>query len=121
MPTIESHSPVERRCEAGTTRPVEDAEFAVVGGWASRRPAQDEGRAWYVAWVIFIIMTTLEQHNSELREVYKWSNEPHPNGIECPTCGKELWDSSPSSMLLSYPPKMNVHCPDCGYSGHRLA
>jgi hypothetical protein len=32
-----------------------------------------------------------------------------------------LWDSSPSTLLLTSPPKKNVHCPACHYRGFRLA
>lgn len=47
--------------------------------------------------------------------------KPHPNGIECPTCSKELWDSDPTMVLTSNPPQKNIHCPACGYRGYRLA
>jgi len=48
-------------------------------------------------------------------------NNPHPNGIACPKCGKELWDSYPMTTLTSNPPQKNIHCPACGYRGYRLA
>ncbi len=46
---------------------------------------------------------------------------PHPNGIACPECGKELWDTSPDLTLTSHPPQKNVHCPECRYAGYRIA
>ena len=35
----------------------------------------------------------------------------------CPKCGKELVDSSPNTMLMSYPPQKEVHCSECDYKG----
>ena len=69
-------------------------------------------------------MKTLEQHNSERMERIRnreLLNQPHPNGIECPKCGKELWDSSPRTTLASNPCQKNVHCPECNYAGYRIA
>ena len=63
-------------------------------------------------------MKTLEQHNAERR---KDINRPHPNGIACPQCGKELWDTHPMCILTSNPPQKNVHCPACQYRGYRVA
>jgi DNA-directed RNA polymerase subunit RPC12/RpoP len=69
-------------------------------------------------------MKTLEEHNSEQWQIHEQSrklNDPHPNGIACPKCGKELWDSLPGMTLTSYPPQKNIHCPECGHVGYRLA
>jgi len=69
-------------------------------------------------------MKTLDQHNTERRDAHRAAREamrPHPNGIACPDCGKELWDSSPMITLTSAPPQKDVHCPECGYRGYRLA
>jgi len=69
-------------------------------------------------------MKTLAQHNDDRWENHKElqkMNEPHPIGIECPKCQKELWDSDPMSVLASFPPKKDVHCPACGYHGYRMA
>lgn len=63
----------------------------------------------------------LEQHNAERGEFYAFKRNPHPNGIACPACGQELWDSSPLDLLTSNPPKKNIHCPACGYTGYRIA
>ncbi len=68
-------------------------------------------------------MKTLEEHNEERRIAYRQmmkAAEPHPNRIECPKCGAELWDSNPCMTLDSMPPQKNVHCPKCGYRGFRL-
>jgi len=41
------------------------------------------------------------------------------NGIACPKCGKEMFDSEPSFVLAVMPPRMGVACV-CGYHGTRL-
>jgi hypothetical protein len=46
---------------------------------------------------------------------------PRPNGVACPQCGKELLDSDPNMRFSSSPPKMNVHCASCDYTGYRVA
>jgi len=69
-------------------------------------------------------MKTLDQHNTERRkqiEELRQSLQPHPNGIACPKCSAELWDTDPMMMLASCPPQKNVHCPSCGYRGYALA
>lgn len=55
-------------------------------------------------------MERLEREEARMR--------PHPNGLACPKCGDELWDSSPWVVLSSNPPMKNVHCPACGYQGY---
>lgn len=42
------------------------------------------------------------------------------NGIACPKCGNEMFDSSPMATLMSYPPQKEVGC-QCGYKGYRIA
>lgn len=70
-------------------------------------------------------MKTLDEFNEERRKAHAEGgitrDKPHPNGIACPKCGKELWDSSPNVTLTSSPPQKNVHCPACGYHGYRIA
>ncbi len=56
----------------------------------------------------------------EIELEYGLSNR-RPNNIACPECGEELWDTSPRVTLTSDPPQKNVHCPDCGYHGFRIA
>ncbi len=69
-------------------------------------------------------MLTLEEHNQrrmnnhKLLEIMK---KPHPNGIACPECGKELWDSNPMFIKASIPPQLDIHCPACDYRGYRIA
>ena len=65
-------------------------------------------------------MKTLDEFNSERRKLYVSVNCPHLNGIECPNCGMELYDTDPMMTLTSNPPQKNVHC-ECGYTGYRIA
>lgn len=48
------------------------------------------------------------------------TNEPKLNGIACPKCGSELYDTNPMVVLTSYPPKKNIHCVECDYVGFSL-
>ena len=41
------------------------------------------------------------------------------NGIECPNCGDELDDVNPEIQLLSSPPKTEIKCFACEYTGYR--
>ena len=66
-------------------------------------------------------LKSLEQHNAETAEAFLDAARPKPNGIACPNCGEELWDSAPGTQLPSCPPKKNVHCPDCNWSGYANA
>ena len=68
-------------------------------------------------------METLKDYNLKRRRIFdevEEENQPHPNGIECPKCGAELWDSSPNIVLTSNPPQKHIHCPKCGYKGYAL-
>jgi DNA-directed RNA polymerase subunit RPC12/RpoP len=63
-------------------------------------------------------LKSISQHEAETWESFEAQrklNEPHPNGLACPKCGAELWDSNPMIVLASYPPQKNVHCPSCNY------
>jgi len=67
-------------------------------------------------------MISLEEHDSQrIKAEHSMNKDPHPNGIECPVCKKELWDSSPTVMLYSYPSQKHIHCPECGYKGYRIS
>lgn len=46
---------------------------------------------------------------------------PTLNGIACPECGEELYDSDPGQTLTSHPPKKRIHCSNCTYNGTRIA
>lgn len=68
-------------------------------------------------------MIDLETFNRKAKEEYFAlnRNEPITNGIACPDCHAELYDSYPNQMLPSNPPQKNVHCESCGYKGYRVA
>lgn len=67
-------------------------------------------------------MKTLEQHNKERIELHKiqHDNSPRKNGIACPNCGEELFDSDPMIVLTSCPPQKNIHCKNCNFRGCRI-
>jgi hypothetical protein len=66
-------------------------------------------------------LKSLAEHNAEYWSYHTalYDNRPQRNGIACPKCESELWDSNPNVTLTSNPPKKNVHC-DCGYTGYRI-
>ncbi len=61
-------------------------------------------------------LISLEEHNATKRSVPK----SFPNGIACPNCGEELFDSLPRITLESLPPKLRIHCNSCDYKGYRI-
>ena len=67
-------------------------------------------------------LKNLESSNSILRaeQWASFSNEPTLNGIACPKCGYELYDSSPMTTLTSMPAQKNVHCSKCDHVGYRI-
>lgn len=68
-------------------------------------------------------LKTLEKHNAEAAS-FQWAmmdNSPRLNGIACPKCGAELYDSNPMMILTSMPAQKNVHCSKCDYKGYRIA
>lgn len=62
-------------------------------------------------------MKTLEQYEAEKKQL----RENHGTGIQCPACGDELIETNPGVLLLSYPPKKDVHCPTCKYKNYITA
>ncbi len=69
-------------------------------------------------------MKTLSEHNADRSTAHqraRLASEPHPNGIECPECKAELWDTDPLSTFTTDPPQKNVHCAKCSYRGYRIA
>lgn len=68
-------------------------------------------------------MKSLEEFNTERRKYHEMKNDnsPRKNGIECPKCGEELYDSAPMLTLTSFPPQKNIHCENCDYRGYRIA
>ena len=66
-------------------------------------------------------LKSLEEHNAEKRAIFDASYAACPNGLACPKCGEELLDSHPMAGPIGIPPRMNVHCYACDFSGERLA
>lgn len=68
-------------------------------------------------------METLDEYNNRRRADHdamrRAMSNAKPNGIACPKCGKELFDSNPFETLMSDPPQKRVHC-GCGYGGNRV-
>ncbi len=64
-------------------------------------------------------LITLEEHNRKSMST-QITNEPKLNGIACPKCGSELYDTNPMVVLTSYPPQKNIHCVECDYVGFSL-
>ena len=65
-------------------------------------------------------LKTLDEHNGITWSTAQIIDKPVKNGIACPKCGNELYDSYPMVTLTSYPAQKNIHC-NCGYKGFRLA
>jgi hypothetical protein len=61
-------------------------------------------------------LVSLDEHNAEAAEAYRQLGQPCLNGIACPSCGKELYDSSPAITWPTAPPSKSIHC-SCGYKG----
>jgi DNA-directed RNA polymerase subunit RPC12/RpoP len=70
-------------------------------------------------------LKTLQDHNVDARErhdkAFAAFGKPRLNGIACPQCGNELYDSNPSVTLTISPAQKNIHCEDCDYVGYRIA
>lgn len=65
-------------------------------------------------------LITLEDFNSRIDKYYSENiSDERPNGIACPICNMELFDSNPTKILLSLPPQVEVHCQACGCRGYR--
>ena len=61
-------------------------------------------------------LISLEEHNKRATQ----PNETGGNGIACPNCGSELFDSNNSIVLTSYPLQYGIFCKQCDYKGTRL-
>lgn len=70
-------------------------------------------------------LKNLASHNSEASSMQYAMSDTSPvlNGIACPKCGEELYDSNPMITLTSNPAQKNVHCSStkCGHVGYRIA
>ncbi len=72
-------------------------------------------------------LITLKEHNRRRNEIYEWHDyemrQGRRNGISCPKCGTELFDTQPSMTLTSNPPQKYIGCRarGCDYTGYRIA
>lgn len=64
-------------------------------------------------------MKTLEEHNRERREFHK-KNKQKGNGIECPVCKAELFDTFEKVNPVPLIPKIGVKCLVCNWEGYRF-
>ena len=65
----------------------------------------------------------LNEHNAQASSMQWAMNDDSPvlNGIACPKCSEEMYDSNPMVTLTSMPAQKNVHCSKCDYVGYRIA
>ena len=67
------------------------------------------------------MLKSLEGHNKETLGLFGPTKLECKvkNGIACPNCGAELFDTNVFQQLLSWPPQYRVHCESCDYQGTR--
>jgi hypothetical protein len=66
-------------------------------------------------------LISMEENNHVAFENANYDyNKPQLNGIACPKCGAELYDSEPMITMTSNPPQKSVHCSECKYKGNRF-
>lgn len=67
-------------------------------------------------------LISLEENNSNAfaGTKFNYGGKPMQNGVACPKCGSELYDSSPNITLTSSPEQKYVHCDKCGHKGTRF-
>lgn len=67
-------------------------------------------------------LKTLSGHNLHSIATHNalYSKKPQLNGIACPECGEELFDTNQMVTLTSNPPQKNIHCSSCDYKGRRV-
>ena len=61
-------------------------------------------------------LISLDEYNKQREHIYL---KRSGNGIECPSCGDELFDES-NEILTSYPPKQRIKCKSCNWSGFKI-
>jgi hypothetical protein len=67
---------------------------------------------------INMLLKTLEEHNNRALEAHTLLQVGSNNGIECPNCKCELFDSQ-HLVLLSNPPRYKIFYKNCDYTGER--
>jgi DNA-directed RNA polymerase subunit RPC12/RpoP len=63
------------------------------------------------------VLESLDEHNNRI--VAK-SAVQKANGIACPKCGDELFDTNSKTILTTFPQKFAINCNKCGYVGYRF-
>jgi hypothetical protein len=63
-------------------------------------------------------MKTLEEYNRDSKALDDLKFKARA-GVACDKCGEELVYPHPGMILTSYPPKMEVLCPSCGFKGYK--
>ena len=67
------------------------------------------------------MLKKLDDFNSERSGEHNRVAASCKNGIACPSCGAELFDTSPLVVLTSSPAQKHIHCNGCSYKGYRIA
>lgn len=68
-------------------------------------------------------LKSLEENNSfAFSSTSVYFGEPRLNGVACPKCGSELFDSQPNVILTSFPAQKSTKCSSekCDYTGYRF-
>jgi len=65
-------------------------------------------------------MEKLDEFNERKSQQYQNRYNSRLNNIECPVCGAELYDTNPGIILTCSPPKVEIHCEKCKYTGYRI-
>lgn len=63
-----------------------------------------------------------QQRAAEIDAVERAERAPVRNGLACPTCGVELFDTKPLFTFRegAGPQQLQVHCDQCGFTGARV-
>ena len=64
-------------------------------------------------------LISLEEANAKAFNSGRYEIISIKNGIECPKCKEELYDTDPSMVFTSDPPQKQIKCLNCGYNGYR--
>lgn len=64
-------------------------------------------------------LITLEDFNKSREGIHIYEQK-QLNGIACPKCNNELYDTNPLIALASNPPRKSIHCEKCEYKGTRI-
>lgn len=66
-------------------------------------------------------MKTIEEHNRlVLDSINRNKQNANKTGVKCPKCVEEveLLNTCPGMVFMSNPPKIEVYCPACSYTGY---